>query len=375
VAGDARPATTAVRESIREQAAALGFDAVGFASADGDPEDSRNLAAFVADGRHGEMTWMATTADRRGSPRALWADVRTVIALGVNYGPNEDPLERLRRPGRGAISVYAHGRDYHDLIKPRLKRLGRWLAETHGCAVKVFVDTAPVMEKPAAMRGGLGWIGKHTNLVSRRFGSWLFLGEVFTTLELPPDAPAVDHCGSCDRCLRACPTGALPQPYRIDPTRCLSYLTIEHKGAIPDHLRAAFGNRVYGCDDCLAVCPWNRFATPTPHEALWPHPESAAPRLADLLGLDDAAFRAVFAGSAIKRIGRDRMVRNAAIAAGNADEDGPGSLRLHRALRRLLDDPSPQVRDAAAWAIRRREGGPRDEEESGTHCVPERRNG
>jgi epoxyqueuosine reductase len=307
-----------VRESIRRRAFDGGFDAVGFADASGARAEAENLADYIADGRHGEMTWMATTADRRADPRALWPDVRTVISLGVNYGPAVDPLATLALRDRATISVYARGRDYHAVLGRRLKALARWLAEAHDCAVKVFVDTAPVMEKPLAQRAGLGWIGKHTNLVSRRFGSWLFLGEVFTTLEVPPDPPAVDHCGSCDRCLRACPTGALPEPYRIEPRRCLSYLTIEHKGAIAPDLAARAGNRVFGCDDCLAACPWNRFATPTPHAPLAPRAELMAPRLADLAQLTEPDFRDLFAGSTIKRTGRDRFLRNVRIAATNA---------------------------------------------------------
>ncbi len=307
-----------IREEVRGRAVDGGFDAVGFTDAAGDPRDAENLARYLADGRHGEMTWIATTAERRVDPRTLWPDVRTVISLGVNYGPAVDPRAALAAADRAAISVYARGRDYHAVLKGRLKALARWLAETHDCAVKVFVDTAPVMEKPLAQRAGLGWIGKHTNLVSRRFGSWLFLGEVFTTLELPPDPPAVDHCGSCDRCLRACPTSALPEPYRIEPRRCLSYLTIEHKGAIAAELAARAGNRVFGCDDCLAVCPWNRFATPTPHAALAPRAELLAPRLADLAQLSEADFRELFAGSTIKRTGRERFLRNVGVAAANA---------------------------------------------------------
>ena len=334
-----------LKEAIRRRAQDAGFDSVGFTAARGDARDRLNLEAYIAEGRHGDMTWMATTADRRVDPEALWPEARTVVAVGVSYAPGEDPLAATTRPDRAAISVYAQGRDYHGVLKTRLKAFGRWLTETHTCDARVFVDTAPVMEKPIAQRAGLGWIGKHTNLVSRRFGSWLFLGEVFTTLELPPDAPEVDHCGTCDRCLRACPTGALPAPYRIDPTRCISYLTIEHARSIDAALEDRMGNRVYGCDDCLAVCPWNRFATPTSHDDLRPRAELMAPRLLDLAALDDAAFRSVFAGSAVKRTGRDRMVRNVTIAAGNV-----GATEI---VDSAAQDASALVRDAAGRAARR----------------------
>jgi epoxyqueuosine reductase len=294
------------------------------------------------------MAWMADTAERRRAPRALWPEAESIVVLGASYAPADDPLAPLARRDRGTVSVYARGRDYHDVLKKRLKVLGRWMVETHACEVKVFVDTAPVMEKPLAQRAGIGWQGKHTNLVSRAFGSWLFLAEVFTTLALPPDPPEVDHCGSCDRCRRACPTDALPEPYRIDPGRCISYLTIEHKGAIDPALMGRMGNRVYGCDDCLAVCPWNKFAAPAAEAAFLPRAELAGPRLADLADLDDAAFRQVFAGSPIKRTGRDRFVRNVLIAIGNGA--GPA---LAGSARARLGDPSPLVRGAAAWALAR----------------------
>ncbi len=261
---------------------------------------------------------MARTAEGRASPQALWPEARTVICLGVNYGPADDPLAVHAHPECGAISVYARGRDYHKVVKSRLKALGRWLCATHGGEAKVFVDTAPVMEKPLAQRAGLGWIGKHTNLVSRRFGSWLFLGEVFTTLEIEPDAAETDHCGSCDACLRACPTDALAEPYRIEPRRCLSYLTIEHAGDIPADLAAAAGNRIYGCDDCLAACPWTKFASPTENEDLKPRPALEAPSLTALAALDDEGYAALFTGTAIRRSGRGRMARNVAVALGNA---------------------------------------------------------
>ncbi|MEQ8699625.1 MAG: tRNA epoxyqueuosine(34) reductase QueG, partial [Bauldia litoralis] len=301
---------------IREKAAALGFDAVGFAAAELPSEAAERLDRFVALGLHGDMDWLETTADRRSHPRALWADARSAILLGVNYGPAGDPLALLGKPERGSISVYARNADYHDVIKSRMKALGRWMAETFGCELKVFVDTAPVMEKPLAARAGLGWQGKHTTVVSREFGSWLFLGAVFTTLDLAPDAPVADHCGACRACLDACPTAAFPAPYRLDARRCLSYLTIEHKGHIPAEFRAAMGNRIYGCDDCLAVCPWNKFARQTREYAFTPRIELTAPRLKDLVALDDAGFRGVFSKSPIKRIGRDRFSRNVLIAIG-----------------------------------------------------------
>lgn len=294
---------------------------MGVASAVGDPADAAHLRQYLDEGRHGTMAWMATTADRRADPQALWSEARSVVCCAMNYGPASDPLAALADRERGAISVYAHGRDYHDVMKKRLKSLGRWIVSRYGGEAKVFVDTAPVMEKPLAQRAGLGWIGKHTNLVSRRFGSWLFLGEVFTTLELPTDRPETDHCGSCERCLRACPTAALPDPYRIEPRLCLSYLTIEHKGALPTDVVAQIGNRVYGCDNCLAACPWNSFATPTQHPEFTPRPEVVAPRLAELLALDDAGFRARFAGSPIKRLGVERLHRNARAAASKLPPD------------------------------------------------------
>ena len=302
---------------IRAQARLFGFDAVGFAGPEADPLDGVNLRQYVDEGRHGGMDWMARDIERRSDPRALWPEVRSIVCLGVNYGPAEDPLAVHDEPERGAISVYARGCDYHDVLKKRLKAFGHWLAETYGCAVKVFVDTAAVMEKPLAMRAGLGWIGKHSNLVSRRFGSWLFLGEVFTTLDLAPDAPEADRCGSCDACIRACPTNAIAEPYRIEPRRCITYLTVEHKGPIAPDLAAAFGNRIFGCDDCLAACPWNKFAAPTSHIELHPRSDLTAPRLADLARLNDAAFRARFAGTTIRRTGHERMLRNVQIATTN----------------------------------------------------------
>ncbi len=335
-------------KEIRKHALSLGFDAVGITDATLRETDAEALASFVNQGLHGDMTWMAETLERRSSPAALWPEVRSVITLGMNYAPGVDPLAIHKRSTRGAISVYAQGKDYHDIVKKRLKALARWMAGRFGNEVKVFVDTAPVMEKPLAARTGIGWQGKHTNLVSRDFGSWLFLGEVFTTLELAPDMPEADHCGSCDKCQRACPTGALDDAYRIDATKCISYLTIEHKGDIDPELMPHMGNRLYGCDDCLSVCPWNKYAKPVREQAFLPWAEMTAPRLADLLDLDDAAFRQVFSGSPIKRTGRDRMVRNALIAAGNS-----GEKNLLALIRSLLDDNAGIVRHAARWAEKR----------------------
>jgi epoxyqueuosine reductase len=298
------------------------------------------------------MEWMAKNADRRGDPRTLWSEVRAVVMLGVNYGPADDPLAILKARTRGAISVYAKGDDYHELIKPRLKSLGRWLVESAGGDIKVFVDTAPVMEKPLAEAAGLGWQGKHTNLVSREHGSWLFLGAIFTTLELPPDRPDDDHCGTCRACLDICPTGAFPAPYRLDARRCISYLTIEHKGRIPRELRALMGNRIYGCDDCLAVCPWNKFARAGGKAKLAARAALRAPQLAELARLDDAGFRALFTKSAVKRIGRARFLRNVLIAIGNS-----GDSTLASEAERLLDDASPLVRGAAVWALGRLDRG------------------
>jgi epoxyqueuosine reductase len=340
--------STDIREAIRAKAIELGFAAAGFCRAEGAAEDAAHLAGYLGAGRHGDMDWMARTPDRRADPRTLWPEARSVVVLGINYGPRVDPAAAPERPERGRISVYAQGRDYHDLVKKRLKVLARWMAETYAAEVKVFVDTAPVMEKPLAMRAGIGWQGKHTNLLSRDFGSWLFLGEVFTTLELPPDPPAVDHCGSCNLCREACPTDALPEPYRIDPTRCISYLTIEHKGDIAPELAARMGNRIYGCDACLAACPWNKFAPAADEPAFLPSIHLTEPRLEDLASLDDGSFRECFSGSPIKRTGRDRFVRNVLTAIGNS-----GQQRLAAAARKLADDPSPLVRHAATWALER----------------------
>jgi epoxyqueuosine reductase len=334
---------------LKAKARELGFAAAGIARADAAPRTAERLREWLDRGMHGGMIWMEERAGQRGSPAALWPEVRSVIALGMSYAPAADPLRLADEGGVGRISVYAQGGDYHDVVKRQLKALGRWLATGAGCDLKVFVDTAPVMEKPLAEAAGLGWQGKHTNLVSREHGSWLFLGAIYTTLELDADVAGRDTCGSCDACQRACPTDAFPSPYRLDATRCISYLTIEHAGPIPHEFRAAIGNRIYGCDDCLAVCPWNKFAAAaSANLAFVPRAELAAPELADLLALDDAGFRQVFAGSPIKRIGRDRMVRNAAIAAGNS-----GDASLARCLRALLADPSPVVAEAAGWGLGR----------------------
>jgi len=334
--------------AIRDKALSLGFDAVGFAAPELSAAAKQGLAEYLARGYHGDMGWLAEKADRRADPRVLWPEARGVVVLGLNYAPAADPLALLAARDRGGISVYARNRDYHDVLKTRLKALARWMHETLICEVKVFVDTAPVMEKPLAQAAGIGWQGKHTNLLSRTHGSWLFLGEVYTTLELRPDGAEADHCGACRRCLDACPTAAFPAPYRLDARRCISYLTIEHQGHIAAEFRVAMGNRIYGCDDCLAVCPWNKFATPTREAAFLPRAELSAPRLADLAGLDEADFRRIFSGSPIKRIGRDRFVRNVLIALGNS-----GKPALARVADQRLDDASPLVRAMAVWALSR----------------------
>ena len=344
----AAPAGPEARDAILAQASALGFQAVGVARAEGEPGDAAALRRFVELGYAGDMAWLPRTATRRGSPQALWPAARSVVMVGLSYAPAHDPLRLLASPTRGIVSAYAQGRDYHDVIKSRLRRLARFVVERFGAEVKLFVDTAPVMEKPLAARAGLGWQGKHTNLVSRRHGSWLFLGALFTTLDLTPDEGESDRCGSCRRCLDVCPTDAFPAPYRLDARRCISYLTIEHKGHIPPEFREAMGNRIYGCDDCLAVCPWNKFAQRTEDYAFLPRAELTAPLLADLAELDDRSFRTIFSGSPIKRIGRDRFVRNVLIALGNCRE----AVAL-AAARRRLDDGSPLVRAMAVWATRR----------------------
>ena len=337
-------------DQIRDRAFALGFDAVGFAPATLGIEAKARLAAFLAAGHHGEMGWMEARAEQRADPRSLWPEAASVIALGLSYAPEGDALATLGRPDRGNISVYARHRDYHDVLRGKLKHLAQFIAGHLGAGVKVFVDTAPVMEKPLAERAGLGWQGKHTNLVSRAHGSWLFLGEIFTTLALESSPPSGGACGSCTRCLAACPTDAFPAPYRLDATRCISYLTIEHRGPIPLALREKMGNRIYGCDDCLAVCPWNRFAQASREQKLRPRPDLAAPRLAELAALDDAGFRAMFAGSPVKRTGRDRFVRNVLIAIGNS-----GDPALAPVARGLTGDADPVVAEAAGWAASRLE--------------------
>ena len=336
---------------MRAKARALGFDACRVAAAE-TPADSRErLGAWLAEGAHGDMTWMADTFERRADPRALMADAKSVVMLGLNYGPDGDPLAALERPAAGAISVYARHRDYHDVLKGKLKELAAFLvaaARPEQASVKVFVDTAPLLEKPLAARAGLGWQGKHTNLVSREFGSWLFLGAILTDLDLPPDPPEADHCGQCRACLDACPTGAFPAPYRLDARRCISYLTIEHKGPIPRELRPALGNRIYGCDDCLAVCPWNKFASLGREAKLAAREDLKAPPLAGLARLDDRSFRALFAGSPIKRAGRERFLRNVMIAIGNSNDPALAAAAAER-----LGDEAPLVRGAAVWALAR----------------------
>jgi epoxyqueuosine reductase len=335
-----------LKQALVDQARVLGFDAIGITAPESIAQAAPRLAQFLADGHHGTMEWMATHAERRGDPLVLWPEVRSVIMLGMNYGPDLDPRAILAQRDRGALSVYAQGDDYHELIKPRLKTLARWLIGEAGGDVKVFVDTAPVMEKPLAEAAGLGWQGKHTNLVSRELGSWLLLGAIFTTLKLPRDAPAGDACGSCRACLEACPTQAFPAPYRLDARRCISYLTIEHKGPIARELRGKIGNRIYGCDDCLAACPWNKFAKAGREAKLAARDTLRAPSLAELAQLDDGRFRAMFAKSPVKRIGRDRFIRNVLIAIGNAGDPG-----LATEATRLLADQSPLVRGTAVWAL------------------------
>jgi epoxyqueuosine reductase len=335
-----------LKDALAGEARALGFDCIGVTDPDVLADAGKHFRAFLDAGAHGDMDWLAARPERRTDPRMLWADVRSIIMLGVNYGPDENPLGVLDQRTRGAISVYARGDDYHELIKKRLKALARWLVGRCGGEVKVFVDTAAVMEKPLAQAAGLGWQGKHTNLVSREFGSWLFLGAIFTTLDLPREAAEADHCGSCRACLDICPTAAFPAPYRLDARRCISYLTIENKGPIPQEFRKAIGNRIYGCDDCLAVCPWNKFAQTGREAKLAARDDLRAPSLADLARLDDAAFRARFAKSPVKRIGRDRFLRNVLIAIGNSNDRA-----LAPEAERLRNDESPLVRGAAVWAL------------------------
>lgn len=341
----------ALKAALLAEAGAAGFVRAGICRPDAIPEAAARLQAFVAEGRHGQMDWMAERMGWRGDPAALWGEARSVLMLADPYTPDDDPLAALTRRTQGTISVYARNRDYHDVVKARLKRVGRWLLaqpEAAGGAIKVFVDTAPVMEKPLGAAAGLGWQGKHTNLVSRAIGNWFFLGAIFTTIDLPPDPPGQDHCGSCRACLDICPTGAFPAPYQIDARRCISYLTIEHAGPVDPALRPLMGNRIYGCDDCLAACPWNKFAAAATEIRYAARDDLRSPALAELAALDDAAFRARFAGSPIKRIGRDRFVRNVAYAIGNS-----GTPALAPSLVPLLDDASAAVQDAAAWALDR----------------------
>lgn len=337
-----------MKAALAREARTLGFDAIGITAPDAIEGAGKLLQIFLDAGSHGDMDWLARDPERRADPRALWSEVRSVIMLGVNYGPDEDPMAVIAQRSRGAISVYARGDDYHELIKKRLKTLARWLLAQAGGDVKVFVDTAAVMEKPLAHQAGIGWQGKHTNMVSREFGSWLFLGAIFTTLELPRDNAEADHCGSCHACLDSCPTAAFPAPYRLDARKCISYLTIENKGPIPRDLRAAIGNRIYGCDDCLAACPWNKFAQQGREAKLAARDGLRAPSLAELSRLDDVAFRALFTKSPVKRVGRDRFMRNVLIAIGNS-----GDASLIEDARRLLHDENALVRGAAVWALSR----------------------
>jgi epoxyqueuosine reductase len=337
-----------VKAAVRARARALGFEAVRFARPDAIPEAGDRLLAFLAEGRHGTMDWMETTADRRRDPRRLWPEARSVVMLAMGYAPETDPMHALADPLRGVISTYAKRSDYHDVMKGKLKELAGLIERQTDAPVKVFVDTAPLMEKPLAEAAGIGWQGKHTNLVSRESGSWLFLGAILTAADFAPDAPERDHCGSCTRCLDVCPTKAFPAPYQLDARRCIAYLTIEHKGHIPEEFREPIGNRIFGCDDCLAVCPWNKFAGEAHEARLHVRAELDNPPLAELLALDDSAFRARFRGTPVKRTGRDRVVRNALIAAGNARDAA-----LLPLVTPLLDDPAPVVRAMAVWAFRR----------------------
>ncbi|NJS38461.1 MAG: tRNA epoxyqueuosine(34) reductase QueG [Rhodobacteraceae bacterium] len=334
------------KEQLVARALEEGFVKVGICRPDAVPEAAGRLRAFLDEGRHGQMAWMAEREAWRGSAAALWPEARSVVMLAEAYTPQSDPMAGLAERDRGVVSVYAQGKDYHDLVKRRLKRLGRWLVDASGAEIKVFVDTAPVMEKPLAQAAGLGWQGKHTNLLGRDLGNWVFLGAIFTTQELEPDAPEVSHCGTCTACLDVCPTRAFPAPYQLDARRCISYLTIEHRGPVDEELRALMGNRIYGCDDCLAVCPWNKFAVAATEMGY--QPRVGLPDLADLAALDDAGFRTRFQGSPIKRIGRDRFVRNVLYAVGNS-----GNPMLRPAAERLVEDPDPAVADAARWAAGR----------------------
>ena len=338
----------ALAKRLRHMALEVGFSDMGICAPDAMPETARRLQDFLKAGLHGDMDWMAQRAAWRGSPTALWPEAKSVIMLADNYGPDEDPLKLLGMKDRANISVYARNKDYHDPLKKRLKRLGRWLIEQEPCDIKVFVDTAPVMEKPLAQAAGLGWQGKHSNVVSRRLGSWFFLGAIFTTLDLPKDTAEPDHCGNCSACLQACPTDAFIAPYKLDPRKCISYLTIEQKGPVDPALRAKMGNRIYGCDDCLAACPWNKFAQVSKDANYWARIELRCPKLEHLVRLDDADFREIFAGSPIKRIGRNSFIRNVLYAIGNS-----GDASLAAAARPLASDPDDTVKDAAIWALER----------------------
>nr|WP_070958487.1 tRNA epoxyqueuosine(34) reductase QueG [Hyphomonas sp. Mor2] len=351
---------------LKQTADALGFDACQICRADEAWPASAHLEAFVAAGHHGSMDWMETTLERRKSPTAMWAEAKSAVVVALNYGPDQNPILSLDRKDEGNISVYARGKDYHDVLKKRLKQLAREFVAETGAEVKVFVDTAPLMEKPLAHKAGLGWQGKHTNLVSREHGSWLFLGVMLTDAALAVDDPEVDHCGSCRACLDICPTAAFPAPYTLDARRCISYLTIEHKGPIPHEFRAAMGNRIYGCDDCLAVCPWNKFAQTAQDGAFWARAELKGPGLDELAALDDAQFREVFSGSPIKRIGRNRFLRNVLIAIGNSGDPG----LIENSLLTHLRDEDPVVRGAAVWALSRLDVA-RFEAERATHLQQE----
>ena len=342
------PLASSPETFLKDTARSIGFDSVRITRADEPWAAGERLEVFVADGRHGQMEWMETTLERRKAPTAMWAGAKSAVVVALNYGPGIDPMELLAERSVGNISVYARGRDYHDLVKSRLKQLARAFVAETGSEVKVFVDTAPLMEKPLAAKAGMGWQGKHTNLVSRELGSWFFLGVMLTAAELQPDATETDHCGSCRACLDACPTKAFPAPYQLDARRCISYLTIEHAGPIPREFRAAMGNRIYGCDDCLAVCPWNKFAEAASEAALHARAELKTPGLDELAALDDATFREVFSGSPIKRSGRTRFVRNVCVAIGNSAD-----ARLVPSLLRLMDDEAPDIRGAAIWALAR----------------------
>ena len=343
----------ALRQELEARATREGFSGLRITRLAADPQQAARLHQFIAEGRHGSMDWLAETEARRASPLALWPEARTAIVLAQNYGQDLDPFERLKDKASGVISLYALNRDYHDLVKGKLKRVAQWLKHRTKREIKVFIDTAPLMEKPLAQAAGLGWQGKHTNLVSRDIGSWFFIGTIFTEAEIEPDAPEVDHCGSCRACLDICPTDAFPAAYQLDARRCISYLTIEHEGHIDSAFRQAMGNRIYGCDDCLAACPWNKFAEASHEMKLMARDELKAPRLAELLALDDASFRALFTASAIKRIGRDRFIRNVLIATGNS-----GDAALVPQVLALLDDPADIVRAMAVWALSRLMGEP-----------------